>query len=114
MTNSIYGAWDPIFYPEGWAPGRPSWTPTRRPAGWPPTRFFPNGDAFRGLRVHQTRLQAGDASSDSYCFHELIEPRPLAHHLGEDSLVNLLLVGGAGLSLMVVKAAPGWRPPGPN
>ena len=31
-------------------------------------RFFPNGDAFRGLRVHQTRLQAGDASSDSYCF----------------------------------------------
>jgi selenium-binding protein 1 len=31
-------------------------------------RFFPNGDDFRGLRVHQTRLQAGDASSDSYCF----------------------------------------------
>jgi selenium-binding protein 1 len=30
-------------------------------------RFFPNGDDFRGLRVHQTRLQAGDASSDSYC-----------------------------------------------
>ena len=31
-------------------------------------RFFPHGDEFRGLRVHQTRLQAGDASSDSYCF----------------------------------------------
>jgi selenium-binding protein 1 len=30
-------------------------------------RFFPNGQAFRGLRVHQTRLQGGDASSDSYC-----------------------------------------------
>jgi hypothetical protein len=28
---------------------------------------------------------------------------PLAHHLGEDSLVNLLLVGGSGLSLMVVE-----------
>jgi hypothetical protein len=28
---------------------------------------------------------------------------PLAHHLGEDSLVNLLLVGGGGLSLMVVE-----------
>jgi hypothetical protein len=27
--------------------------------------------------------------------------RPLAHHLGEDSLVNLVLVGGSGLSLMV-------------
>ena len=25
---------------------------------------------------------------------------PLAHHLGEDSLVNLLLLGGAGLSLI--------------
>ena len=25
---------------------------------------------------------------------------PLAHHLGEDSLVNLLLVGGTGLSLI--------------
>jgi hypothetical protein len=28
---------------------------------------------------------------------------PLAHHLGEDSLVNLLLVGGAGLTLMVIE-----------
>jgi hypothetical protein len=26
--------------------------------------------------------------------------RPLAHHLGEDSLVSLVLVGGSGLSLM--------------
>jgi hypothetical protein len=29
--------------------------------------------------------------------------RPLAHHLGEDSLVNLLLVGGTGLSLIAVE-----------
>ena len=28
---------------------------------------------------------------------------PLAHHVGEDSLVNLLLLGGTGLSLMVVQ-----------
>jgi hypothetical protein len=27
--------------------------------------------------------------------------RPLAHHAGEDSLVNLLLLGGGGLSVMV-------------
>jgi hypothetical protein len=27
---------------------------------------------------------------------------PLAHHLGEDSLVNLPLLGGGGLTLMVV------------
>jgi hypothetical protein len=31
-------------------------------------QFFPNGNDFRGLRVHQTRLQGGDASSDSYCY----------------------------------------------
>ena len=31
-------------------------------------RFFAHGERFRGLRVHQTRLQGGDASSDSYCF----------------------------------------------
>ncbi len=31
-------------------------------------RFFPHDGDFRGLRVHQTRLQGGDASSDSYCF----------------------------------------------
>jgi hypothetical protein len=28
---------------------------------------------------------------------------PLAHHLGEDSLLNLLLLGGTGRSLMVVE-----------
>ena len=33
-------------------------------------QFFPHGDDFRGLRVHQARLQGGDASSDSYCFVE--------------------------------------------
>ena len=30
--------------------------------------LFPHDDVFRGLRVHQTRLQGGDASSDSYCY----------------------------------------------
>jgi methanethiol oxidase len=31
-------------------------------------RFFPHGADFRGLRVHQIRLQGGDSSSDSYCY----------------------------------------------
>ena len=31
-------------------------------------KFFPHGEAWRGLRVHQVRLGGGDASSDSYCF----------------------------------------------
>lgn len=31
-------------------------------------RFFLGGEVFRGLRVHQARLEGGDASSDSYCY----------------------------------------------
>jgi methanethiol oxidase len=31
-------------------------------------RFFPHGSEFQGLRVHQTHLEGGDASSDSYCY----------------------------------------------
>jgi selenium-binding protein 1 len=31
-------------------------------------RFFLEGETFRGRRVHQVRLEGGDASSDSYCY----------------------------------------------
>ncbi|TMB66543.1 MAG: selenium-binding protein [Chloroflexi bacterium] len=69
ITNSLYAAWDDIFYPAGvgaWVARLDAQTD-----GGGLTvdkRFFPNGADFRGLRVHQTRLQGGDASSDSYCF----------------------------------------------
>nr|WP_237769942.1 selenium-binding family protein [Ornithinimicrobium sp. CNJ-824] len=68
-TNSLYGAWDDQFYPDGvgaWMakadidPGTGRMTLDER--------FFPHGDDFRGNRVHQTHLEGGDASSDSYCF----------------------------------------------
>ena len=49
-TNSLYGAWDETFYPDGGELGWPSSTPTPTAAGSP------------------VRLQGGDASSDSYCF----------------------------------------------
>lgn len=67
-SNSLYGAWDDQFYPDGvgaWVAkldANPEGGLTIDP------RFFPNGDDFRGLRVHQLRLQGGDASSDSYCY----------------------------------------------
>ena len=69
VSNSLYGSWDDQFYPDGvgaWLakldvdPERGGLTPDER--------FFPHGEEFRGLRVHQTRLQGGDACSDSYCF----------------------------------------------
>ncbi|MBR7836687.1 selenium-binding family protein [Actinospica durhamensis] len=68
LTNSLYGSWDDQFYPDGvgaWAAkldAEPGGGLTVDP------RFFPHGEDFRGRRVHQTRLQGGDASSDSYCY----------------------------------------------
>jgi selenium-binding protein 1 len=67
VTNSIYGAWDGIFYPDGVGAWAAKLDANLDGGLTPEVRFFPNGEDFRGLRVHQTRLQAGDASSDSYC-----------------------------------------------
>jgi selenium-binding protein 1 len=69
VTNSLYGAWDDQFFPAGVG----SWMAkldTDPSAGGltVDARFFPHGDDWRGLRPHQTRLQGGDASSDSYCY----------------------------------------------
>ena len=68
-TNSLYGAWDDQFFPAGVG----AWmikadVDTENGGMALDAGFFPHGEAFRGNRVHQTRLQGGDASSDSYCF----------------------------------------------
>lgn len=68
-TNSLYGAWDDTFYPDGVG----SWMiqadiDTVNGGMTLNEDFFLHGDAFRGNRVHQVRLSGGDASSDSYCF----------------------------------------------
>jgi methanethiol oxidase len=68
-TNSLYGAWDDIFYPDGVGAWMAKLDADIDGGGLAvDPRFFPHGDDFRGLEVHQTRLQGGDASSDSYCF----------------------------------------------
>ena len=68
FTNSLYGAWDDQFYPDGVG----AWMAkldNHPDAGLSiDESFFPHGEEFRGLRVHQIRLQGGDASSDSYCY----------------------------------------------
>ena len=69
LTNSLYGAWDDQFYPDGvgaWA-AKIDTNPATGGLNID-ERFFPHGEDFRGLRVHQIRLQGGDASSDSYCY----------------------------------------------
>jgi methanethiol oxidase len=68
-TNSLYASWDEVFYPDGVGAWMARIDADTESGGISvDERFFPHGDEFRGLRVHQTRLQAGDASSDSYCF----------------------------------------------
>jgi methanethiol oxidase len=65
MSNSLYGAWDAQFYPEGVK----GWVAKidANPAGGLTVdpNFF---TTFEGERPHQIRLEGGDASSDSYCY----------------------------------------------
>jgi selenium-binding protein 1 len=69
LTNSLYSAWDDSVYPDGVGAWMAKLDADISAGGLvPDSRFLPHGDEFRGLRVHQTRLQGGDASSDSYCY----------------------------------------------
>jgi methanethiol oxidase len=68
FTNSLYGAWDEQFYPDGVGAWMAKLDVAPDGSIAFDDRFFVEGDAFRGRRAHQVRLQGGDASSDSYCF----------------------------------------------
>ncbi|WP_377273815.1 selenium-binding protein SBP56-related protein [Peterkaempfera sp. SMS 1(5)a] len=69
LTNSLYSAWDAQVYPAGIDPWMVKLDADTSHGGLTVDgRFFPHGPDFLGLRVHQTRLQGGDASSDSYCY----------------------------------------------
>ena len=68
FTNSLYGAWDEQFYPDGVGAWMAKVDIAEDGEMTFDQRFFLEGQAFRGRRVHQIRLQGGDASSDSYCF----------------------------------------------
>jgi selenium-binding protein 1 len=64
FTNSLYGAWDEQFYPDGVGAWMVKVNADADGIAVDPDFFVTD---FRGLRVHQVRLQGGDASSDSYC-----------------------------------------------
>jgi selenium-binding protein 1 len=67
FTNSLYGAWDKQFYPEGvrgWMVKLDVDTANGGMALDP--EFFLEWPA--GHRPHQIRLEGGDCSSDSYCY----------------------------------------------
>ncbi|MFF7129259.1 selenium-binding protein SBP56-related protein [Streptomyces sp. NPDC008240] len=69
LTNSLYAAWDEQIYPSGIDPWMVKLDADTAHGGlMVDSGFFPHDPEFSGLRVHQTRLQGGDASSDSYCY----------------------------------------------
>jgi selenium-binding protein 1 len=69
FTNSLYASWDEVFYPHGVGAWMAKIDANPDTGGMQiDPRFFPHDQDFHGLRVHQVRLQGGDASSDSYCF----------------------------------------------
>jgi methanethiol oxidase len=68
FTNSLYGSWDDQFYPDGVGAWMAKLDVDPSGGMGVDLRFFPHAEEFRGHRVHQVRLQGGDASSDSYCF----------------------------------------------
>ncbi len=66
FTNSLYRAWDDQFYPDGVGNWMVKLDVDRDGRIAFDERFFVEFDP--AYRVHQVRLQGGDASSDSYCF----------------------------------------------
>jgi selenium-binding protein 1 len=68
LTNSLYGAWDDQFYPDGVGAWLAKIDAAAAGGLAVDAGFFLHGEDFRNLRVHQVRLQGGDASSDSYCY----------------------------------------------
>ncbi|MDQ2758923.1 MAG: selenium-binding family protein [Actinomycetota bacterium] len=65
-TNSLYGAWDPQFYPDG-VPGAMFKADIDIESGG--MTLDPDFHVeFSGHRAHQIRLQGGDCSTDSFCF----------------------------------------------
>jgi selenium-binding protein 1 len=68
FTNSLYAAWDEQFFPDGVGAWMAKLDANPDGGITVDEAFFPHGEEFRGRRVHQIRLQGGDASSDSYCY----------------------------------------------
>ena len=68
VTNSLYTPWDAQFYPEG-IRGWMTKLDTAPDGGIEFDRNF-LVEFDHGLLPHQTRLQGGDASSDSFCYAE--------------------------------------------
>ena len=68
FTNPLYGVLNERFYPDGVGAWMTKLDVAEGGGISFDKRFFLEGEAFRGRRAHQVRLEGGDASSDSYCY----------------------------------------------
>jgi methanethiol oxidase len=65
FTNSLYRSWDDQFYPDGVKSWMVKFDVGENGGITPDKKFFLE---FNDRRAHQTRLEGGDSSSDSYCY----------------------------------------------
>jgi selenium-binding protein 1 len=65
FTNSLYRSWDDQFYPDGIKSWMVKFDVGENGGITPDKNFFLE---FNDRRAHQTRLEGGDSSSDSYCY----------------------------------------------
>lgn len=65
ITNSLYSSWDDQFYPGG-VPGVQVMAKTTNGGLALDQDFYVTFEA--GYRAHQTRLEGGDCSTDSFCY----------------------------------------------
>ncbi|KAM5380121.1 hypothetical protein ACJZ2D_003768 [Fusarium nematophilum] len=69
FTSSLYSSWDDQLYPGEVGDWMVKLNVDIEKGGMTIDKdFFPHGEQFNGLRLHQIRLQGGDASTDSYCY----------------------------------------------
>jgi selenium-binding protein 1 len=66
VTNSLYTPWDAQLYPDGIRGWLAKLDASPKGGLTADPRFLVRFED--GLRPHQTRLQGGDASSDSFCY----------------------------------------------
>ena len=65
LTNSLYQSWDDQFYPDGLR----TWFVKAEVTDDGALRLDPSFlISSQEHRLHQVRLEGGDASSDSYCY----------------------------------------------
>jgi hypothetical protein len=99
VTNSLYGPWDPSFYPDGvdaWA-AKLDADPEAGGLSADP-RFFPHGDDFGGLG--STRPGSRPATPPATPTATPADMHPIvAHHAGEQTLAPLLLLSSGGVPL---------------